>query len=230
MCYIADHDPPSQEDSEWLASTCNAALSHLVNLFAFFFSKINFLLSEFLVQLTHCILQDNKVLPPHCPFPISLPNIHFQSHLNLSLSLSLSFSSYPLQDLADMGVNSLFQLISDNRQKWTQAMWTEILQCLSFIITHNAEEDLDVLFRDRDITKRSADETKGILEPRPPLTPPAPSRRNGRRNRDRSLNGSQLEFDVNAVISPVNRMPDVSDSYIFVSLRSLTSLYLRTVA
>jgi Sec7-like guanine-nucleotide exchange factor len=61
VCYIADHEPPSQEDSEWLASTCSAALSQLVNLFSHFFSKINFLLPEYLVLLTRCILQDNKV-------------------------------------------------------------------------------------------------------------------------------------------------------------------------
>ena len=93
-----------------------------------------------------------------------------------------------------MGVNSLFLLISENRQKWTANMWTEIIRCVGFILTHNAEEDRDVLFRDRDITKRSSDETKGILEPRPPLTPPAPMRRNGRRNRDRLQSFSTSEL------------------------------------
>ena len=66
--------------------------------------------------------------------------VYSLSHTH-SLSLFLSLSSSPVQELADMGVSSLFALISDNRQKWTPAMWAEILQCVAFILVHNAEED-----------------------------------------------------------------------------------------
>jgi hypothetical protein len=74
-------------------------------------------------------------------------------------------------------------------------MWNEIIRCVGFILIHNAEDDRDVLFRDRDITKRSSDETKGILEPRPPLTPPAPIRRNGHR-KDRSFSSSSSYSEI----------------------------------
>jgi len=117
------------------------------------------------------------------------------------------------QELADIGVNCLFLLITDNRLKWTPKMWEEILGCVGFILARNAAEDRDILFRDRDHTKRSSDETKGILEPRPPLTPPAPLRRNGRRNRSQSITNDIPSLDLSelsAVLDAPNaRIPEV---------------------
>eukprot|EP00211_Chloroparvula_japonica_P000492 CAMPEP_0119126116 /NCGR_PEP_ID=MMETSP1310-20130426/5159_1 /TAXON_ID=464262 /ORGANISM="Genus nov. species nov., Strain RCC2339" /LENGTH=1764 /DNA_ID=CAMNT_0007116253 /DNA_START=14 /DNA_END=5308 /DNA_ORIENTATION=- len=132
-----------RREQDWISSTCFNALSRLTGLFTVYFARHHFLLHDYLILFSSCILHDNE-------------------------------------DLAKTGSYNLFTLIKDNRLKWTSKDWEDILKILGHVLLRSTGKDIYSYSKTasgEEELGHSEDETKGVMEPRPPPTPPTPRRR-----------------------------------------------------